>query len=203
MFSSSVKNFYSKIAALPLDALVWTVIVAFAVLFVAALILTLKKESVRSLPKKPFLHLVNAFSALILAMFLTENTLGESLFAALVFWCAGYLAYGVLCFLSRPVRAEKAIISQAAISSGPAREQKPPRTDGAPSVKNNVRLEHAVSITEKLLRKNLSKGDRQELEKLKNTLAVLQIKGTLSPAEAEILNENFNTLLKLMAKYNV
>ena len=66
-----------------------------------------------------------------------------------------------------------------------------------------MRLEHAVTVTDKLLAKNLGKGDRQELEKLKNTLAVLRVKGTLTPSEAEILNENFNTLLKLMAKYDV
>ena len=60
-----------------------------------------------------------------------------------------------------------------------------------------------MGVTDKLLSKNLSKSDRQELEKLKNTLAVLQIKGTLTPTEAEILNDNFNALLKLMAKYNV
>ena len=60
-----------------------------------------------------------------------------------------------------------------------------------------------MAVTDKLLTKNLSKSDRQELEKLKNTLAVLQIKGTLTPTEAEILNDNFNALLKLMAKYNV
>ena len=72
-----------------------------------------------------------------------------------------------------------------------------------PVAKNNVRLEHAISVTDRLLQKNLGKGDRQELEKLKNTLAVLQMKGALSPAESEILNENFNALLKLMAKYDV
>ena len=60
-----------------------------------------------------------------------------------------------------------------------------------------------MTVTDKLLTKNLSKPDRQDLEKLKNTLAVLQIKGSLTPIEAEILNDNFNALLKLMAKYNV
>ena len=72
-----------------------------------------------------------------------------------------------------------------------------------PAAKNGVRLEHAVAVTDKLLTKNLAKADRLELEKLKNTLAVLKIKGTLNPTEADILNENFNALLKLMAKYNV
>ena len=72
-----------------------------------------------------------------------------------------------------------------------------------PAAKNGVRLEHAVAVTDKLLTKNLAKTDRQELEKLKNTLAVLKIKGSLNPVEADILNDNFNALLKLMAKYNV
>ena len=60
-----------------------------------------------------------------------------------------------------------------------------------------------MSVIDKLLLKNIGKGDRQELEKLKNTLTVLQMKGTLSPTESDILNDNFNALLKLMAKYNV
>ena len=72
-----------------------------------------------------------------------------------------------------------------------------------PAAKSTVRLDHAVTVTDNLLRKNLGKGDRQELEKLKNTLVVLQMKGTLTPAESDILNDNFNALLKLMAKYNI
>ena len=72
-----------------------------------------------------------------------------------------------------------------------------------PAAKSTVRLEHAISVTDRLLQKNLGKGDRQELEKLKNTLAVLQMKGTLTPSDSDILNDNFNALLKLMAKYNV
>lgn len=81
-------------------------------------------------------------------------------------------------------------------------KSEPPRQI-APAAKNSVRLEHAIAVTDKLLLKNLSKADRSELEKLKNTLAVLKIKGTLNPAESEILNDNFNALLKLMAKYNM
>ena len=66
-----------------------------------------------------------------------------------------------------------------------------------------MKLDHAATVTDKLLQKNLAKSDRQELEKMKNTLAVLQIKGSLTPVESDILNDNFNALLKLMAKYNV
>ena len=71
------------------------------------------------------------------------------------------------------------------------------------SAKASVRLDHAMTVTDKLLAKSLGKSDRQELEKLKNTLVVLQMKGNLSTAETDILNDNFNALLKLMAKYNV
>ena len=66
-----------------------------------------------------------------------------------------------------------------------------------------VRLEHALSIADKLLLKNLGRGDRQELEKMKTALTVLKVKGVLSPEEGEALNEMFNALLKLMAKYDL
>ncbi len=101
---------------------------------------------------------------------------------------------------------KEAPAAQIALSSLPAipavQPSKAARTEITPA-KNSVRLEHAISVTDKLLCKNLGKSDRQELEKLKNTLAVLQMKGTLSPTESDILNDNFNALLKLMAKYNV
>ena len=207
MFSRIIENLYSSLSKVSLDALVWTAVAGYLVVFFAALFLTIKKEHFRARSKKPFLHFTNAFAAVILALFLTANGLGESVVAALIFWCIGYLLYGALCFASsRGARSQKVIIAQTAVSSMPTSSPSPAPAragSGAPAVKNNVRLEHAISITEKLLQKNLSKSDRQEVEKLKNTLAVLQIKGTLSPSETEILNENFNTLLKLMAKYNV
>lgn len=204
MFSSSLKKFYAALAAIPTDALAWAVFSSFALITAAAFILNFKKPLARASSKRPYLHLVNAYTGLTLAVFLTDNGVGESVLCAALFWCAGYILYGALCFFSRPQNTRKTAISQAAVSSAPVREQlKTVQRESVPAVRNNVRLEHAVSVTEKLLQKNLSKSDRQELEKLKNTLAVLRIKGTLSSAEAEILNENFNTLLKLMAKYNV
>ena len=111
-----------------------------------------------------------------------------------------------MCALSVTKSVKRAAETGGTAVSVPVQAQPPlPKAvkQEIPAAKNNVRLEHAASVTEKLLSKNLGKSDRQELEKLKNTLAVLRIKGTLSPAESEILNENFNTLLKLMAKYNV
>jgi hypothetical protein len=72
-----------------------------------------------------------------------------------------------------------------------------------PAATADVRLDHALSITDRLLAKTLTKGDRGEVEKIRSYLSVLSIKGTLSPEEGEALNESFNTLLKLMAKYNL
>ena len=40
-------------------------------------------------------------------------------------------------------------------------------------------------------------------EKMKTALTVLKVKGVLSPEEGEALNEMFNALLKLMAKYDL
>ncbi|MCD7729585.1 MAG: hypothetical protein LUI60_06715 [Clostridia bacterium] len=71
------------------------------------------------------------------------------------------------------------------------------------TLKSNVRLDHAVSVTDKLLAKELGRGDRQEAERIKTFLSLMQIKPELSPEENDRLNDNFNTLLKLMAKYNV
>ena len=119
-----------------------------------------------------------------------------------IFWVAGYLFYGVLCFCSE-IKKKKKVEVQPALPVQPVFTQPArPAKSNLPAANSNVRLDHAVTVTDSLLSKNLSKSDRQELEKLKNTLAVLQIKGTLTPAEAEILNDNFNALLKLMAKYN-
>ncbi|MDE7330443.1 MAG: hypothetical protein K2N30_05105 [Clostridia bacterium] len=148
-----------------------------------------------------------------MALFLMKKELSEAIIIAVLFWIAGYLLYGVLCAFTARVKPEEvnAAVRRTVVAdvAAPVSTAKavgggiPAQPQNAPAVKTSVRLEHAVAVTDKLLSKNLSKTDRQELEKLKNTLAVLQIKGTLTPTEAEILNENFNALLKLMAKYNV
>ncbi|MGN0805829.1 MAG: hypothetical protein ACI4MC_02215, partial [Candidatus Coproplasma sp.] len=78
-----------------------------------------------------------------------------------------------------------------------------PPSASIPAVQSGVRLDHALSIADKLLLKNLGRGDRQELEKIKTALTVLKVKGTLTAQEGENLNETFNTLLKLMAKYDL
>lgn len=212
MFDSFLENLYAEVAKIPFDWLIWFTFGSFAAIYFVCLGLTIGLKRFKTLSKRPFLCLVNAYSAVTLAFFLTENQLIPSLFITVLFWLAGYVLYGTLCLASanrrkaQPRELRMAAVVQPAAVSAATTPLKPVRTDlraDLPAARNSVRLEHAISVTDKLLEKNLGKSDRQELEKLKNTLAVLQIKGTLSTAEADILNENFNTLLKLMAKYNV
>ena len=217
MFSSFLENLRSLAASIPFDGLVWLVWGTFAGIFVLTLVLSLLLPKVRVASKTPFLCLVNAYTGVTLAVFLLHEELSGALFVAAAFWVVGYLLYGALKFFCRD-RAMPAppAPAQVAISSSPAARTAPPpvplsanpslkpqKVAEAPVARLNVRLEHAITVTDRLLEKDLGKTDRQELEKLKNTLAVLRVKGTLTPAEGEILNENFNTLLKLMAKYNV
>ncbi len=190
------------VSSVPFDALVWIICGTFAAIFLLSLILTLKIPRIKYSSKRPFLCLANAYAAIVLAAFLIGGGMAQAVIAAAL--CAGYICYGILCFFSKEKRQSAPAMQQAVITSLPqAVPQKTPVRAEVPVAKNNVRLEHAISVTDRLLQKNLGKGDRQELEKLKNTLAVLQMKGALSPAESEILNENFNALLKLMAKYDV
>lgn len=209
MFSNLPDYLYSFMSEIPFNTLVIFVWGSYLAVFALALAATIFASRARRASKRPFMCLTNAYTAVTLALFLTDKELGPSVMTAVLFWVAGYILYGLLCLCSNRKAAAKQISEQVVMTvAAPiqpavrtAREQ--PAAAQAPAAKNNVRLEHAVAVTDKLLMKNLSKTDRQDLEKLKNTLAVLQIKGTLTPTEAEILNENFNALLKLMAKYNV
>ena len=203
MFSKYINKFYSSLSSVAFDTLMWIVWGSCVAIFAATLIACFLSPKIKSASKRPYLCLVNAYAALTLAAFLTANGLAQSILAAVLFWCAGYVSYGLLCFIT-PKLVEEKPSAQLALSSISVQPQKvaTTRMETTPA-KSSVRLEHAISVTDKLLQKNLGKGDRQELEKLKNTLAVLQMRGTLSPAEADILNDNFNALLKLMAKYNM
>lgn len=212
MFSDFADKIYSFVSKIPFGTLIQTVWGAYAGVFILTFILCLAVKRVRARSKSPYLAFTNAFAALNLSLFMLEKDFSEAVMITVLFWTAGYLTYGILCAFApkkktaEPVRtAEPVYIAPPPVTaSKPAKAEAPVQAKiSAPAAKNGVRLEHAVAVTGKLLEKNLSKADRQELEKLKNTLAVLQIKGTLTPTEAEILNENFNALLKLMAKYNV
>lgn len=206
MFSEFANKIYSLIAKIPFDALVWAVWGSYAAIFLIGFALTLKSKRIKCVSKRPFLCLTNAYTAVNLALFLLKCELAQTVLISALFWVIGYILYGALCAASCDSRKIKRAESPALAAAMPQAAMPAQPKIAHPEVhaaKNSVRLEHAVSVTDKLLSKNLGKSDRQELEKLKNTLAVLQIKGSLSPAESDILNENFNTLLKLMAKYNV
>ncbi|MDE6373562.1 MAG: hypothetical protein K2L72_03595, partial [Clostridia bacterium] len=123
-------------------------------------------------------------------------------------WCVGYAAYGRVCRFNGNIAA--ADVSRAAApvpevraAAQPATRPAPARLAAQPAPQSAVRLDHALSIADKLLMKNLGRGDRQELEKIKTALTVLKVKGILSAQEGEALNEMFNALLKLMAKYDL
>lgn len=201
MFSEIIDSLYSSVSSIPFDTLVWVIIGSFAAITAFIVIMCFAVPKIRAAEKRPYLCLVNAYTAVVLAAFLTKEPLAQSVLASVIFWCFGYFLYGVLCFISKPVKVKETVPS--AVTLLPSRATAvAPRTD-VPAAKSSVRLEHAISVTDRLLQKNLGKSDRQELEKLKSTLSVLQMKGELSPAESDILNDNFNALLKLMAKYNI
>lgn len=203
MFSRIIENLYSSVTSISFDTLVWIILGTFLGITALIVILVFAVPKIRVGEKRPYLCLVNAYTAVVLAAFLSKQTLAQSALAAVIFWCLGYFLYGVLCFISKPQKEETTQVSTLGfLPASQSRTVQPPHTD-VPAAKSSVRLEHAKSVTERLLQKNLGKSDRQELEKLKTTLSVLETKGTLTPAESDILNENFNALLKLMAKYNI
>lgn len=175
---------------------------AFAFISVVAVFACIFSQRVRSTNKRPFLYLVDLFTALTLIVFLIRYTLPQAVAAVAVFRCIGIVIYGIL----RLFKPKERVIFEASGDSiqstvhSPMAERPPA---SLPMVQPGVRLDHALSIADKLLVKNLGRGDRQELEKIKTSLTILKVKGTLTPQEGESLNETFNTLLKLMAKYDL
>ncbi|MGN0812916.1 MAG: hypothetical protein ACI4MQ_05380 [Candidatus Coproplasma sp.] len=175
---------------------------AFAFISVVSIAACAFSQRVRELKKRPFLYLVDLFTAITLTVFLCRYTLARSVAAAAIFRCIGVIVYGVLR-LFKPKEGftpEESGVSIQSTARTPMPEQPPA---SLPAVQSGVRLDHALSIADKLLVKNLGRGDRQELEKIKTALTILKVKGTLTAQEGENLNETFNTLLKLMAKYDL
>ena len=203
MFSEVVDKIFSTISSVPFDTLAIIILGSYAGIFLLVFFASLINPKLRVADKRPYLCFTNAYAAIVLAAFLTVNDLSQAILVCALFWFVGYLSYGLLCAISKPKAYRQSTVAQVAVTSMPSRPPQKTSTPPVPPSKNNVRLEHAISVTDKLLQKELGKGDRQELEKLKNTLAVFQMKGTLSPIESDYLNEHFNALLKLMAKYNI
>lgn len=179
---------------------------AFGAVALAALLGCVFSKRWRAHDKRMFMWLVNAFTAVTLAVFLCEFPLAKSVAAAVAVWLAGYAVYGVLSLVKvKNKESGESTQTPANVSVMPARPRQVQPAQASPQVAANsgVRLDHALSIADKLLMKNLGRGDRQELEKMKTALTVLKVKGVLSPQEGEALNDMFNALLKLMAKYDL
>lgn len=197
-------NLFARLSSLKFEHLLIADLCAFGAIFLTVLILCIFSQKMRFFDKRPFLCAVNIFTAVTFAVFATKYAIAYSAAASAAFWCVGYLLYGLLTlFKPSTSYVTKAEVKSSAVSAyRPAQPQTPIPTP-APAVQSGVRLEHALSIADKLLLKNLGRGDRQELEKIKTSLTVLKVKGTLTPQEGEQLNDMFNALLKLMAKYDL
>lgn len=174
---------------------------AYALIFAVTLFCCLFSKRVRALKKSPFLHLTKLFTAITLVVFSCRYSLQNSVAAAATFYAIGLLLYALL----RAVKPKKvqADIAGVCLPLDCGVQESKQAQAAFPPTKPNVRLDHALSITDKLLIKNLGRVDRQELEKIKTQLTVLKVKNALSPQEGESLNLTFNTLLKLMAKYDL
>jgi hypothetical protein len=197
-----VENLYSKISTLPTKTLLTVIWSGFALIFFISVILSIKVSAVKNADKRPYLCLVNCFCALTFSACNITFDVGLSCFYTVAFWVVGYLSYGVLCLI-KDRGGKSDIISGQSLNFIEERPSAKFVNSNTQPLKGNVRLEHALSVIENLLMRQLGKTDRLEVEKIKSTLSVLRLKGELTPAEGEFLNDSFNALLKLMAKYNV
>lgn len=195
-----IDDIFAKLEGVNFALLVAVDLAAFGAACLVCLVACAAHTRLRFADKRPFFHFVNAFAALTLALFLLRYELPRALVFSVAVWLVGYLVYGILCALTRRVKTEEQppvrIVTQSVAPAAYA----PP---AAPPAHSTVRLEHALSICEKLLAVNLGRGDRQEIGKMKTALTLLKVKGTLSPEDGEALNEMFNALLKLMARYDL
>ena len=201
---NALHNFFARVfaslSALPFPTLVFSAVIVFcslAVLFILAMALS---ERVRGMNKRCVLSFVNCFTALFLALLLIGEEVSSAIFWAAIFWLAGYLYYGIVCAFTKGVRRS----ANSAVPTFSALPQSQPerRRVTAPAAEGTVKLDHAISMADRLLLKPLSRADRQELERIKTPLTVMQIKGSVSPQEGEALNSCFSALLKLTAKYS-
>jgi len=201
--SQLFNKFTEYLGGIPFDTLFLVISCSFGGIFLITLLGCALSRKIRFADKRAFFHLLNAFAAVTLALFCTRYSAPKSIAAAAIFWTVGYLLYGLLCALSRrPVKTEERVTAALPVASTqpPVRQSAPV---AAPAAQSVVRLDHALSIADKLLLKTLGRGDRQELEKMKTALTVLKVKGELTPQDGEALNETFNALLKLIANYDV
>lgn len=196
-------RFLNQLVNLNFGLLIIVDLAAFGAVLVFTLLFCALSPSLRRRDKRPLLHLINLFAALTFVIFASAFPLVQSVAAAALLWCVGYIFYGAVCALFKAKRQKSEGEEIAPVSTVRAGERAVRPVQSVPAVQTSVRLEHALSISDKLLLKTLGRSDRQELEKIKTALTVYKVKGTLSPQEGETLNDMFNALLKLMAKYDL
>ena len=201
--SNLFNQFTNLIAGIPFNVLLLVDGCAFGGIFLATLLGCVLSKKIRYADKRVFFHLLNAFSAITLALFCTRYAAPQSIAAAAIFWCLGYLLYGLLCALSKSKKKAVEYAPQSAAVTLSQAQVKAAVPVTAPAAQSVVRLDHALNVADKLLLKTLGRGDRQEIEKIKTALTVLKVKGELTPKDGETLNDMFNALLKLMAKYDL
>ena len=196
-----IDGVFDRLEKVNFALLVTADLASFGGVCLVCIVACLASVRLRCAGKRPFFHLSNAFAAVTLALFCLRYDMPRAVLAAAVVWLVGYLVYGVLCAIT-PSKAPAEALPPLKMATGQplSSAYSPPK---APPAHTAVRLEHALSITEKLLAKNLGRGDRQELDKMKTALTLLRAKDALTPADGEALNEMFNTLLKLMARYDL
>lgn len=204
---NEISQFFAKLfnqfVNLNFGLLIIVDLASFGAVLVLTLLFCSLSPTLRRRDKRPFLHLVNLFTALTLVIFASAFPLVQSVAAAALFWCIGYILYGAVCALFKTKKQKSEREEIAPVSAIRTGERITRPVQAVPAVQTSVRLEHALSISDKLLLKTLGRSDRQELEKIKTALTVYKVKGTLSPQEGETLNDMFNSLLKLMAKYDL
>ena len=97
MFSSIIEKIYSSVTSVSFDTLVWIILGSYLGVTALLFVLAFAVPKIRSAEKRPYLCLVNAYTAVVLAAFLSRQTLAQAALAAVIFWCLGYFLYGVLC----------------------------------------------------------------------------------------------------------
>lgn len=200
---------FNSLSRIPFDTLLLWDLCSYGGIFALVFALCFISRNVKRADKRPFFHLTNAFTAVTLALFATRYTAPQSIAAAALFWCVGYLLYALLCVISFGRKREREYVGRPIPAFLPAEKPAAPisapesNPRGIPAAQSVVRLDHALAISDKLLLKTLGRGDRQELEKIKTALTILKVKGELTPQDGDALNDMFNALLKLMAKYDV
>lgn len=188
----------NEIAEMPFSLRLWLCWGSFGGITLLCLLLCVAFPCYRRTSKRPYGWLVLLYTGATFLVYLPQTVLATAMGASVLFGMNGILWYGLLVALGNlPVRTK-------AVSVHPVL----PVVTGDDTVRDvspalgDVRLSHAISITERLLEKPLGRGDRQEIERIAVNLRVMQSKEGVTTSEGQMLNQNLNSLLKLMAKYD-